>query len=132
LVVNPNDIRYKKYIGDFVINPLNKKKIRIISDGSIDPHFGTGIMKCTPAHSFEDFEIAKKNNIDDFIVCINQDGTLNVYCGKFCGMDRIVSRKKIVSELQNDGYIEKIEVYTTNIGYSERSGEIIEPLLSCQ
>ncbi|MGL4357783.1 MAG: class I tRNA ligase family protein [Cetobacterium sp.] len=131
LVVNPKDKRYTKLIGKFAINPSNNKKIKIISDNYVDLKYGTGVMKCTPAHDFNDYEIGKKYK-QKFISCINYDGTMNENALEFKGKDRFICRKLLVGKLTKNGFIKKIEIQKSNINYSERSNEVIEPLLSLQ
>ncbi|MGL5246342.1 MAG: valine--tRNA ligase [Mycoplasmoidaceae bacterium] len=131
LVVNPKDERYKNLIGKFVINPANNKKIKIISDNYVDLEYGTGVMKCTPAHDFNDYEIGKKYN-QNFFTCINYDGTMNENALEFEGKDRFICRKLLIEKLTKNGFVKKIEIQKSNINYSERSNEVIEPLLSLQ
>jgi valyl-tRNA synthetase len=136
LVVNPKDKRFKKYLNKKFINPVNNDKLPLISDKTIEMDFGTGVMKCTPAHSFDDYEIAKKHKIVDFNSCINMDGKLNQWANtklmNFEGVDRIEARELIALKLEKMGLLIKKEQHINNVGYSERSGEIIEPLLSLQ
>jgi valyl-tRNA synthetase len=137
VVINPNDERFKKYIGKNFINPINGEKLKMITDDSIEMDFGTGVMKLTPAHDFNDFSIAKKNNITKYDCCIELDGKLNSFANNkyfnLEGTDRIIARKTIIEVLNKMNLIEKIdENYENNIGYSERSGEIVEPLFSLQ
>lgn len=131
LVVNPKDKRFKKYIGKNAINPANKKKIPIISDSYIDIDYGTGIMKCTPAHDFNDYKIGKKYK-QKFESCMNHDGTMNSLAGEYEGLDRIDCRKKMIDSFEKSGMIEKIEDQKSIIGFSERTGQIVEPMLSLQ
>ncbi|MGL5591310.1 MAG: valine--tRNA ligase [Mycoplasmoidaceae bacterium] len=131
LVVNPKDKRYIKLIGQFAINPSNNKRIKIISDSYVDLKYGTGVMKCTPAHDFNDYEIGKKYK-QKFTTCINYDGTMNENALEFEGKDRFICRKLLVEKLSKNGFIKKIEIQKSNINYSERSNEVIEPLLSLQ
>jgi valyl-tRNA synthetase len=134
--VHPNDQRYKKYIGKYAINPINNQPLPIMADAYIDQKFGTGVMKCTPAHDFNDYALAKKYQITNFASVIDEDGKLNQLAktpdGNFTGIDRLKARNKIVEYLTKIGKVEKIEDYTSNVGYSERSNEVIEPLLSKQ
>jgi valyl-tRNA synthetase len=136
IICNPKDKRYTKYVGKSFINPVNGKDLKMISDENIEINFGTGIMKCTPAHAFEDYEMAKKHKITNFESCIELDGKLNSLANtnifKLAGVDRIVARETIISKLNSLGFVEKIEEVVHNVGYSERTGEIIEPLLSLQ
>ncbi|MDR2829280.1 MAG: valine--tRNA ligase, partial [Mycoplasmataceae bacterium] len=136
IICNPKDKRYTKYIGKSFINPVNGQELKMISDENIEIDFGTGIMKCTPAHAFEDYEIAKKHKITNFKSCIELNGKLNSLANtnifELSGVDRIVARDTIINTLQSLGFIEKTEEIVHNVGYSERSGEVIEPLLSLQ
>lgn len=131
LVVNPKDERYKKYIGKFAINPANNEKIKIIGDEYVDITFGTGVMKCTPAHDPNDFNIGEKYNLPK-IICMNKDATMNEICGKYNHMDRYECRKALVEDIKNAGNLVKIEKIVHPVGHSERSGAIVEPMLSKQ
>jgi valyl-tRNA synthetase len=134
--VNPNDERYKKYINMQVINPINDKLIPILTDTYVDSSFGTGAMKCTPAHDFNDYKLAIKYQIECYQSVINQDGTLNENANlgeiSLKGIDRLQARNKIVEYIKSKGLLIKTEDYENEIGYSERTGEIVEPLLSEQ
>jgi len=132
IVVNPDDKRYQKYIGKNFINPINGDKLKCITDEEIDIDFGTGVMKLTPAHDFLDNKIATKNNITNFNSCINLDGTLNEFAKEFKGLDRIKARTQIVEHIKQKGLLIKEEDITNNVGYSERSGEVVEPLMTKQ
>ncbi len=132
VVVNPNDKRYKKIVGKKVLNPANKQWIPVIEDKYVDPEFGTGVMKCTPSHDFNDYIIGIKHKLN-LINIMNKDGTMNELCGNYKNLDRFVCRKKLVEDLIKEDFVEKIdENYITQIGYSERSNEIVEPYLSEQ
>jgi valyl-tRNA synthetase len=135
LFVNPTDERYKKLIGHEVINPINDAKIKVLADEYIETTFGTGIMKCTPAHDFNDYNLGKKYKLKKINI-FNEDGTLNSSCNtkliKLSGKDRIAARKPVIEFLESINAIEKIEDYVSNIGYSERTNEIVEPFLSKQ
>ncbi|MDD4123263.1 MAG: valine--tRNA ligase [Bacilli bacterium] len=131
VVVNPNDSRYNKYIGKKVINPANNEELVIIGDDYVDINFGTGAMKCTPAHDANDFIIGEKYNLPK-IICMNIDATMNSVCGEFSGLDRFECRNKLVEELKKKDLVEKIEKHVNQVGYSERSHAIVEPYLSNQ
>lgn len=131
VVVNPNDDRYKDVVGKFVINPANHEKIPVIADEYVDITFGTGAMKCTPAHDPNDFIIGKKYN-QKFIVIMNVDGTMKENCGIYAGMDRIECRNLLVSSIEKEGNLIKIEDYKHQVGHSERSDAVVEPILSKQ
>ena len=131
VVVNPNDTRYQKYIGKKVINPANKEEIPIIGDEYVDINFGTGAMKCTPAHDPNDFLIGKKYHLEMPII-FNKDATMNAKCGKYEGMDRFTCRKALVEQIKVDGYFVKIEKIVHAVGHSQRNNCIVEPMLSKQ
>lgn len=131
VVVNPNDERYTKYIGQYVINPANGDKIKIIADEYVDVEFGTGAMKCTPAHDPNDFIIGEKYGFPKPII-FNKDATMNSLCGKYEGMDRFECRKALVEQIKEDGNFIKIEKLVHNVGHSERTGAVVEPMLSKQ
>ena len=131
LNVNPKDERYKKFIGKKAINPANNEELPIIADSYVDISFGTGVMKCTPAHDPNDYVIGKKYNLPHPI-CINKDGTMNELAGEFNHLDRFECRKKLVEKIKNEGNLVKIEKITHSVGHSERSNAIVEPYLSKQ
>ena len=131
LNVNPKDERYKKFIGKKAINPANNEELPIIADSYVDISFGTGVMKCTPAHDPNDYVIGKKYNLPHPI-CINKDGTMNELAGEFNHLDRFECRKKLVKKIKNEGNLVKIEKITHSVGHSERSNAIVEPYLSKQ
>ena len=134
--INPKDKRYTKYLHKFAINPVNNQKLEILSDDYIDMEFGTGAMKCTPAHDFNDYELAKKHNIKKYYSVMNIDGTLNGHCVinnvSYEGIDRLKARDAIVKQLASLNLLIKVEDYINNVGYSERTDELIEPLFSKQ
>ncbi len=131
VAVNPNDERYKDLIGKNVILPLVNKLIPIIGDEHADPEFGTGIVKITPAHDPNDFEVGNRHNLER-IVCINPDGTMNENALEFKGLDRFIAREKLIEKLKEEDLLISIEEITHNVGHSERSGVMIEPYLSKQ
>ena len=131
VVVNPKDKRYTKYIGKKVINPANGEAIPIIGDEYVDIEFGTGAMKCTPAHDPNDFIIGEKYHFDKPII-MNKDATMNEKCGKYAGMDRFVCREALLQDIKNNGDFIKIEEITHQVGHSERSNAVVEPMLSKQ
>ncbi len=131
IVVNPNDKRYSKLIDEKVINPANDKIIPIIADKYIDMEFGTGAMKCTPAHDFHDNEIGTRHKLP-LINILNDDGTMNKNAGVYENLDRFECRKKLVSNLQKQNSLIKIEAHENQVGYSERTNTIVEPYLSTQ
>ncbi len=131
VAVNPNDERYKDLIGKNVILPLVNKLIPIIADEHADPEFGTGIVKITPAHDPNDFEVGNRHNLER-IVCINPDGTMNENALEFNGLDRFTARERLIKKLKEEDLLISIEEITHNVGHSERSGVMIEPYLSKQ
>lgn len=131
ICVNPNDKRYLNEIGKNVINPLNGKTIKIISDEYVDMKLGTGVLKVTPAHDFNDYELGEKYNLEKISI-FGKNGKLNNLCDKFEGLDRIESRKKIVDYLASKNLIEKIKDIKNNVSFSQRSGTIVEPIISEQ
>lgn len=128
---NPNDKRYKDLIGKNVVLPIVNKLIPIIGDEHADPEFGTGIVKITPAHDPNDFEVGNRHNLERIIV-INPDGTMNENALVYNGLDRFLCRKKLVEDLKNDGLLISVEEITHSVGHSERTGVMVEPYLSKQ
>ncbi len=131
VAVNPKDKRYINLIGKNVILPLINKPIPVIADNYVEQGFGTGIVKITPAHDPNDYEIGLRHNLEPINI-MNSDGTLNDYCGKYAGQDRLVARKGIVEDLTDLGLMLKIEKYKNTIGHCQRCHNIIEPLISKQ
>lgn len=131
VAVNPHDPRYRSLIGQTVILPLMHREIPIIADEYVDPTFGSGCVKVTPAHDPNDFEIGKRHNLP-MINILNKDGTINENGGSFAGQDRFVARENVVSALKELGLVAKIEDYTHTVPYSERGKVPIEPFLSVQ
>jgi len=132
LAVNPKDERYKNIIGKKVTLPIVGKEIPIIADEYVDPEFGTGCVKITPAHDFNDFEIGKRHNLQ-FVNILNFDGTLNEEVPKkFQGLDIDSARKKVLDELEKLGQLSDTEPYTVQIPRSERSNSILQPLVTNQ
>jgi valyl-tRNA synthetase len=130
--VNPCDQRYKKNINSFVINPLNNKKLKILADTYVDKKFGTGVMKCTPAHDFNDYKLASKHKITNYVSTFNVDGTLNENGMENKGVDRFIARKNIIKNLKDKNYLIKEEDNLSEVAYSERTDTIVEPMLSLQ
>ena len=131
VAVNPNDKRYKKLVGKKLIVPLVNRVVPIIVDKSVDSEFGTGCLKVTPAHSEKDFEIGIRNNLD-IIDIFNDDASLNDYGMHYKSLDRFSVRKKIITELDEKGLLDRAEDYTHNIALSERTSCVVEPKLSTQ
>lgn len=131
VAVNPQDPRYRHLIGKTVTLPIMGREIPIIADELVDPQFGTGCVKVTPAHDPKDFEMGKRHNLA-FINIMNLDGSLNENAGIFAGQDRFVARKNVVKKLDEDGFLVKIEAYRHSVPYSDRGKVPVEPLLSTQ
>ncbi len=129
--VNPKDERYKDLIGKYVINPANEEKLPIMGDEYVDIEFGTGAMKCTPAHDPNDFALSNKYNLAR-IKCMDDSARMLDIAGPFKGMDRYECRDKLVEKIKADGRLEKIEDIVHPVGHSERSGTVVEPFLSKQ
>ena len=128
---NPNDERYQNLKGKNVIVPLINKEVPVIFDDYVDKDFGTGVLKITPAHDINDFNIGLKYNLP-VIDTLNEDGTLSDAAQIFIGEDRFAARKKIVQELREKGLLVKEEEYTTRLGYSQRTNVVAEPKISTQ
>ena len=131
VAVNPEDERYKKYIGKNVILPIVNKLIPIVADEHADMEFGTGVVKITPAHDPNDFEVGNRHNLERIIV-MNPDATMNEHAGKYCGMDRFACREALVKDLEEAGLLISIEKMTHSVGHSERTDVMVEPYLSKQ
>ena len=131
VAVNPKDIRYKDLIGKTVILPIIKREIPIIGDDFVDPNFGTGCVKVTPAHDPNDFQMGQRHQLP-MINIMNQDGSLNENAGLFAGQDRFVARKNLIQFLKDKGFLVKIEDYKHTVPYSDRGKVPVEPLLSTQ
>ncbi len=131
VVVNPKDERYTKYIGQKVINPANDDVIPIIGDEYVDIEFGTGAMKCTPAHDPNDFILGQKYHLEMPII-MNKDASMNEKCGKYNGMDRYECREALLEDIKAKGLYIKQEEIVHSVGHSERSQTVVEPMLSKQ
>jgi len=131
VAVNPNDDRYQHLIGKTITLPIMGREIPIIADELVDPAFGTGCVKVTPAHDPNDFEMGKRHHLP-FINIMNKDGSLNQNAGSFVGQDRFEARKNVVQRLEADGYLVKIEDYSHSVPYSDRGKVAVEPLISTQ
>ncbi|MFA7032232.1 MAG: valine--tRNA ligase [Bacilli bacterium] len=131
VVVNPEDKRYSKYVGMKVINPANEQELPIIADEYVDLEFGTGAMKCTPAHDPNDFLIGEKYHLAKPVI-FNKNATMNHLCGQYEGMDRFTCRTRLVEQIKKDGRFVKIENIIHPVGHSERTDAIVEPMLSKQ
>ena len=131
VAVNPNDERYKKYVGKNVILPIVNRLIPIITDEHANPEFGTGVVKITPAHDPNDFEVGNRHNLER-IICINPDATMNENAGKYIGQDRYTCRENLIKDLKNMNLLISIEPMTHSVGHSERTDVPVEPYLSKQ
>ncbi len=131
VAVHPDDERYQKYIGKNVILPLIGKKIPIVADEYVEKEFGTGCVKITPCHDPNDFEVGKRHDLENVVV-IDGNGKMNENAGKYCGMDRFECRDAIVKELDENGFLVKIEEFSHNVAHCYRCGTIVEPLASKQ
>lgn len=131
VMVNPSDERYKNLIGKSVILPIIGREIPIIADEHVDMSFGTGVVKVTPAHDQNDYEVGNRHNLE-FITIFDEKGILNGYCGEFEGLERLDAREKIIEKLEKIGNVEKIEDYTNQVGYCYRCKNVVEPYISKQ
>ena len=131
VAVNPNDERYKDLIGKTVILPLMNREIPVIADEYVDKEFGTGVVKITPAHDFNDFMIGEKHNLK-FVNVMTKDAKMNENAGKYAGLDRYEAREKILNDLESLGLLEKIDDYKLFAGHCYRCSTIVEPLISEQ
>jgi valyl-tRNA synthetase len=131
IAVNPNDERFKHMHGAFAYVPLINRRIPIITDDYVTMDFGTGALKVTPAHDMNDYNLGEKHGLE-VIDILNEDGTLNEAAQLYVGADRFEARKLIVKELEAQQYLAKIEDYTNQVGFSERTDVVVEPRLSLQ
>ncbi|KFB07292.1 valine--tRNA ligase [Malacoplasma iowae] len=131
IFVNPKDNRYKNKVNQKVLNPLTSKPIPILTDEYVDKNFGTGAMKCTPAHDFNDYELGIKHKLK-IESCIDLDGKLNEKANQFKGIDRLEARSKVAQFLSDNNLLVKVENIKSVVEHSERTNEIVEPLLSEQ
>ena len=131
VAVNPDDTRYKDLIGKKVILPIVGKLIPIVGDMHADPEFGTGVVKITPAHDPNDFEVGNRHNLERVVV-MNPDATMNENAGKYCGLTREECREKLLEDLKKEDLLISIEPMTHSVGHSERSDAVVEPYLSKQ
>ncbi|GAB7388680.1 valine--tRNA ligase [Bacillaceae bacterium] len=131
VAVNPEDERYKHLIGKTVILPLVGREIKIIADSYVDMEFGSGAVKITPAHDPNDFEIGLRHNLEQILV-MDESGKMNENAGRYQGMDRFECRRQIVKDLEEQGFLLKVEDHVHAVGHSERSGAVVEPYLSTQ
>ena len=131
VAVNPDDPRYKKYIGKNVILPIINKPIPVVGDEHADMTFGTGCVKITPAHDPNDFEVGLRHNLESVLV-MNEDGTMNAKAGKYEGMERYACRKAVVEELKALGNLVEIKPHVHNVGHCYRCNTSVEPRVSKQ
>ncbi len=129
--VNPNDARYQAIIGKTVILPLMNREIPVVADDYADMEFGTGCVKMTPAHDPNDFEVGLRHNLE-VIRVLDDNGRINALGGKYEGLDRYEARKKIVTDLQEQGYLVKIDDHSHNVGTCYRCHNDVEPIISAQ
>lgn len=131
VAVNPKDKRYAKTVGKNVLLPLTDRKIPVIADDYVDPAFGTGAVKITPAHDPNDFEVGKRHDLP--IICVmDEDGKMSENAGKYAGMDRFAARKAMLADLEAQGLLEKTEKHDNSVGHCYRCDTVIEPRLSKQ
>ena len=131
VMVNPADERYKNLIGKKVVLPIIGREIEIIADEHVDMEFGTGLVKVTPAHDTNDYEVGKRHDLK-FITVFDEKGILNEQCAQFKGLERLEARDVIVAELEKLGNVEKIEDYENQVGYCYRCKNVVEPYISKQ
>ena len=131
IAVHPEDERYKDIIGKHVILPLVNREIPIVADYYVDKEFGTGAVKITPAHDPNDFEVGKRHNLEEINI-MNDDATINERGGRYAGMERYEARKAIVKDLEEQGFLVKIEPHSHNVGTHDRCGTTVEPLIKQQ
>ena len=131
IAVNPKDRRYAHLVGKQAVLPIVRREIPIVADPHVDPKFGTGALKITPAHDPNDFELAQRHGLAPVIV-MDERGVMNERAGDFRGLDRFEARERIVAALQDSGYLEKVEPHRHAVGTCQRCGTIVEPYLSLQ
>ena len=131
VAVNPKDERYKHLIGKHVVLPIINKLIPIVGDIHADMDFGTGVVKITPAHDPNDFEVGNRHNLERIVV-MNEDATMNENAGKYCGLTREECREKLIKDLEKENILIKIEEMVHSVGHSERTDAVVEPYLSKQ
>ncbi|HXB34219.1 MAG TPA: valine--tRNA ligase [Puia sp.] len=131
ICVNPNDPRYRDLAGAFALVPLVNRKVPIIFDEYVDPAFGTGALKVTPAHDLNDYNLGLKHSLP-IVDTLNPDGTLSAAAEIFVGMDRFAARKKVIESLRDNGLLVKEEDHPTRLGFSQRTNAVVEPRISTQ
>ena len=131
VAVNPNDERYSGAVGKTVILPIVGREIPVVADDYVEMDFGTGVVKITPAHDPNDYEVGLRHDLE-IINVLNEDGSVNENGGKYCGMDRYECRKQIVKDLEEGGFLVRVEPYKHNVGTCYRCGTTVEPRISKQ
>ncbi len=131
VMVHPDDERYQGLIGKSVTLPLIGREVKIIADTHVDMEFGTGVVKVTPAHDQNDYEVGKRHDLE-FITVFDEKGILNDYAGEFKGMERLEARPKIVEKLKEEGYLVKVEEHDHQVGHCYRCKNVVEPYISKQ
>src|SRR5436190_4544645 len=131
VAVNPKDQRYAKYKGKFVVLPLMNREIPFIEDAVVDPAFGTGVVKVTPAHDPADFDMGQRHNLAQISV-IGEDAKITAEGGTYAGLDRSEARKRVLEDLEAQGFLARTEPLINNVGHCQRCGTVVEPILSTQ
>lgn len=131
IAVHPDDERYQHLIGKTVMLPLMNREIPIIADDYVDQEFGTGVVKITPAHDPNDYEVGERHQLAKINV-MNLDGTMNEAAGKYANLDRFDARKQVIADLKELGLLVKVEEHVHSVGHSERTDAMVEPILSTQ
>jgi len=131
VAVNPSDERYSDLVGKTAILPILKRRMPIIADDFVDPAFGTGAVKVTPAHDADDFELGRRHGLNAIVV-MDQRGVMNDNAGPYAGLDRYEARSRIIEQLQREGLLEKVEDYSYSLGRCYRCSTVVEPYLSKQ
>jgi valyl-tRNA synthetase len=131
VAVNPGDERFRKFHGKEVVVPLIGRRVPVILDDYVDKEFGTGALKITPGHDVNDWQIGQRHGLET-LTCIGRDGKLNELAGAFAGMVAAHSRKKVAEKLAAESLLKKEEKYSYELGYCQRSGVVVEPLVSMQ
>jgi valyl-tRNA synthetase len=131
VAVNPRDERYQDLLGRTVTLPILGRALRVVADDYVDPAFGTGVVKITPAHDPNDFQVAQRHNLPSVDV-MNGDGTMNEQAGAYAGMDRFQCRKRLLADLETQGFLVKTEPHTHAVGHCYRCDSVVEPRLSLQ
>ena len=131
VAVHPDDKRYSSLVGKLLLLPLTDRKIPVVADAYVDPEFGTGAVKITPAHDPNDFEVGQRHNLP-VIRVMNDDGSMNELAGKYAGLDRYEARKRIVEDMDRLGLLVKIQPHAHNVGHCYRCHSTVEPIVSKQ